>query len=340
MTGKMPVASLLLDGSPIATMGPVLRGLKAPITTNSNGDPMISGPGEPEVHVPSVPGETRNGIVASFRGAVPFNVQVASELYWGGKKDYYRLDQDFGPLRLPYPRMWMEWNIPARGYFQGRKYDHGETKASCACYLYEQDGPTDVPLAEKIITAQFLAHTTGVRMRSTTDQRPVLVNDVALAFAVDHDGRYVGNSLVEMLPDDAPDGDPITEVLIGEAKSNLYICCLALNLINCRNVRHEQAGTIPFKRSGTDKRRGVEPIKYRTIILPGMTVERGYTSRKQREANAAVLRQHMVRGHLKHFTKERPLLGKHVGTYWWNPTVRGNPERGKVIQDYKIGEQE
>jgi hypothetical protein len=113
---------------------------------------------------------------------------------------------------------------------------------------------------------------------------------------------------------------------------------MALNLINCRNVTHAPAGAIPHRRSGSAKRRGEAPIKFRTIVLPGMTVERSNTSRRQREANAAVLRQHMVRGHFKRFTPEAPLLGKHVGTYWWNPAVRGNAKRGQVVQDYRLGE--
>jgi hypothetical protein len=324
---KMPVAALLLEGSPIAMMGPVLKGLKEPGTPGLD---MV-----PEVHVPSIGMTVREHVVTCVREAVPFNVQVAADLYWGNKKDYYRLDKDFGPMRCPYPEMWMEWHIPAEGYFQGEKFHHDEVSAYVGAYLFEKDGPAEVPQAEKVITVQFLALTSGVAMRGSDYSKPLMMNDVALTFAVDNDGLYVANSLIVHYA-----GNPDQyDMLVAEAKSNLYIVGMALNLINCRNVKHAPAGTIPMKRSGTDKRRGVEPIRYRTILLPGMTVERAYATRKQQAANAAVLRQHMVRGHFKTFTREAPLLGKHVGTYWWSPGVRGNPDRGKVVQDYKIGEQ-
>jgi hypothetical protein len=44
---------------------------------------------------------------------------------------------------------------------------------------------------------------------------------------------------------------------------------------------------------------------------------------------------HLVRGHFKTFTPERPLLGKHTGTFWWQPMVRGTDQRF-VVKDYEV----
>ena len=45
---------------------------------------------------------------------------------------------------------------------------------------------------------------------------------------------------------------------------------------------------------------------------------------------------HICRGHFATYTEERPLFGKHVGTYWVPMHVKGNKGRGTVTKDYHI----
>jgi hypothetical protein len=45
---------------------------------------------------------------------------------------------------------------------------------------------------------------------------------------------------------------------------------------------------------------------------------------------------HICRGHFKTFTPDAPLLGRHIGTYWWEPQVRGLKESGTVLKDYRV----
>jgi hypothetical protein len=324
---KMPIAATLLNGGAMSYIGRTLAAVR------QLKEQVVPPPQEQVVHIQPVEPDTQAAALDSLHNVVPFNVQVAADLYWGNKKDYYVLEE-FEPLRMPYPHMWMEWYIPREGYLLGERYAFDHIPVHCAAYLREDDA-SDISGAEKLITAQFLAFTGG--MVSVTGLQPVALNELSLSFAVDHDGRLVRGSCVELYPKGSLPPE-IVGPLRSEALSNLYVCAMALNLINCRNVTHAPAGAIPHRRSGSAKRRGEAPIKFRTIVLPGMTVERSNTSRRQREANAAVLRQHMVRGHFKRFTPEAPLLGKHVGTYWWNPAVRGNAKRGQVVQDYRLGE--
>jgi hypothetical protein len=49
-------------------------------------------------------------------------------------------------------------------------------------------------------------------------------------------------------------------------------------------------------------------------------------------------RQYLARGHFKTYTPDAPLLGRHVGTYWWEPQVRGRKELGSVVKDYALQE--
>ena len=71
-------------------------------------------------------------------------------------------------------------------------------------------------------------------------------------------------------------------------------------------------------------------IRYNTIILPG-----GGTESDGKGGHRATA-LHRVRGHFKTFTKDRPLLGKHVGTYWWGWQVRGSAKHGTVVSDYEL----
>jgi hypothetical protein len=45
---------------------------------------------------------------------------------------------------------------------------------------------------------------------------------------------------------------------------------------------------------------------------------------------------HLCRGHLKHYTEEKPLFGKYSGTFFIPAHVRGNKKNGVVIKNYKL----
>lgn len=323
---KMPIAARLMAGGRIAYMSELLEGVKK--APNSNA-PIVC-------HAVDAP--THKSIMGSLHNAVPFDVQVASELYWGNKKDYYQIDRDFGPMRMPYEAMWMEWKIPNQGYLRGQKYERDSDFGghTCfACYIYTDHAQPHHPRgSEQAITAQMLAWS-PTWLGENDNGTPIALNQVACQWAIDYHGHYVPKSFCCFLPDGLD--REVQHLLTSEAKSNVFVACLALNLINCKNVTTAPSGVIPVRRSGREKRQGVPAVRFHTVVLPGMTVERGKVSRKQSQANADALALHTVRGHFKTFTKEKPLLGKHTGTYWWNPAVRGNAANGKIVQDYKIG---
>lgn len=313
----MPLAAALLQGRHCAYMGKTLAQID-----NDTAKMLVA--------VPPVEPATQARVMRSLRRSVPFDVQMASELYWGQRKEYYSLDDDIGPMRLPYPEMWMEWYIPATGYRGGKRYTEAHTPARFATYLYERRLDEDTVL----VTVQFMAEAQNDN-QPPGKERPILLSEMPFSFEVDQQGTYRHATLTAHQPKDLP-AKPL-RMMTEEANSCLFTVALALNLINCKNVTTAKAGNIAVRRSGREKRQGAQPMAFHTIVLPGMTVERGRVSRRQAAANEEVLRQHMVRGHFKTFTNERPLLGRHTGTYWWNPAVRGNAKRGKVIQDYEIG---
>ena len=45
---------------------------------------------------------------------------------------------------------------------------------------------------------------------------------------------------------------------------------------------------------------------------------------------------HICRGHFATYSPDKPLFGKHAGTFWVPAHVRGNAERGVVAKDYRV----
>ena len=240
-----------------------------------------------------------------------FDIQVADDLIssdaerQGGEAVY----TDFGPMRPPYPHMWLEW----RGQ---------EARGGCieiACYT-----------GEKGVTSggQYVY---GLLLLMSYEGEPIQCLPEQVYLIVDADGFQYGGEVVRDVRDESELAYP------QELRNEILRVKMALSLINCRNVKTAEAGTVTnVGRSGAQKRRGEKAftIRYNTILLPGGGSE--YDAKSGTHRATAL---HRVRGHFKTFTAERPLLGRAVGTYWWGWQLRGDPKRGIVISDYQIDDQ-
>lgn len=265
-----------------------------------------------------VPAVDPYDLVRKMKEAVHFEVNVASELYWRGSQNDYSLKSDFGPLRLPYPTVWMEWSVPPEVVIEGK---------TMATKPFRVGGLlTEVP-HEDGYRIGFVCTLAGTEAGSVAKVSPV-----ALAFTVDDQGRYIdGQKGVSCyFNSDSLDKGTAEDYRVADM-CHLHVACLALNLINCKNVTTEVAGHVPVRRSGAQKRRGQPKIEYRTICLPGSP-----SGGEATDENVGIMPLHRVRGHFKTFTPDAPLLGKCTGTYWWGWQVRGNKENGEIISDYKV----
>lgn len=106
-----------------------------------------------------------------------------------------------------------------------------------------------------------------------------------------------------------------------------------LKIMSCKNIETEIVQP-SGKLNKSRQKKGKKPFlsyKVLTIKAPG-----------QRRAGSVptgtgtAQRVHLCRGHFKTFTAEKPLLGKHTGTYWWQPMVRGKNKKGTVVKDYNV----
>lgn len=110
------------------------------------------------------------------------------------------------------------------------------------------------------------------------------------------------------------------------------------SFLNCKNIEQVKVDP-PEKLQKKRKKRNKKPlVSYYTLRVIPNKMKQNTISSPGKGNNP--YRIHTCRGHFKEFTKEKPLLGKYAGLYWWDPYVRGNKKKGKIIKDYEVGEDE
>ncbi|UOD83348.1 hypothetical protein [Paenarthrobacter ureafaciens] len=102
----------------------------------------------------------------------------------------------------------------------------------------------------------------------------------------------------------------------------------ALALMNCRNVSLRERG------SRNSQGRSAEGDAFHEVVIEGITHRSVGDSGSGAVSGAG--RRHLARGHFKTFTDDAPLMGKHVGTYWWGWQLRGQEGGGDVQKIYKL----
>jgi len=106
---------------------------------------------------------------------------------------------------------------------------------------------------------------------------------------------------------------------------------IAFSLLNCKNITLQKRD-VNVRRN---RRHGKTGIEWRVLHIKHGGSKR--TTVAATVESDRLTRAHLVRGHFKTYTEDKPLLGHAVGRFWWSPNVRGNPERGAIIKDYEIG---
>jgi hypothetical protein len=110
-----------------------------------------------------------------------------------------------------------------------------------------------------------------------------------------------------------------------EAMNRIFF---ALALMNCRNVS--------LRERSSRRSTGAAPTgdAFHEVVIDGSGS--GSRGAGGDTTGSAAGRRHLARGHFKTFTEDAPLLGKHVGTYWWGWQVRGQEGSGVIEKTYKI----
>jgi hypothetical protein len=114
----------------------------------------------------------------------------------------------------------------------------------------------------------------------------------------------------------------------------MFPVLLSISFMHCKNV--EIRPVVPPEKLSRKHHKvyGHELVRYHVLdVQPIRRILDRYRKGTRDDLRRAL---HICRGHFKTFSPDAPLLGRHVGTYWWEPQVRGSKERGTVLKDYRV----
>ena len=101
-------------------------------------------------------------------------------------------------------------------------------------------------------------------------------------------------------------------------------------LLNARNLQQETVA--PPHTRGARRRGDPPPYRYHILKIDPSRARGRTHADGESEAHTAL---HLRRGHWKIFTPTAPLLGKHVGRWWWASHLAGQADR-LVDKDYEV----
>lgn len=233
--------------------------------------------------------------------------------------------REFGHLMLPFPMVWVEWNN-LRGHDSG----FPDMWMGALCVHASQCGQ----LAERWFEASPESFASSLMSNSwmavifMLDNGNVVALPYVLSVDLDESGVLAGLRGADFTGVDHADATAATADLAWEA-------LVAIGWMNCKNVtteRNDRALNVTGRKRNR-ARNASKSLDFHTIILPGAEASQSHGGGSGEVVHT---RLHQVRGHFKTFTPEAPLMGHHVGTYWWGWQVRGKKENGVVVSDYKV----
>ena len=144
---------------------------------------------------------------------------------------------------------------------------------------------------------------------------------------------YFGAKIAKMEP------EPPRQLAHYDAEAMLkYVLpvLFALSLMHCRNVEIRTVEPDGEASRAHRRRHHHRLVRYQVLDIEPMRRilnQAGATDPKGGGLRRALA---ICRGHFKTFTPDAPLFGKHTGQFWWAPHVRGNPDAGIVVNDYRV----
>jgi hypothetical protein len=255
---------------------------------------------------------------------VRVEIDEPMKAYWGAETDeVYTLD-DFGVVRPPYQAMWMEGAMPARsfadsewkntvGHERGFIVWDDENAVTMLMVVWapkETLAPVLIPLSSSYMYGEdgTLERGDGAQWMRGHDSG----SDRSWRDWCERCERYDGGNPF--------DGDN-------------YLVLYALSLMNCKNVKVQDVTRNPKVAKAHKKRHGVPMSRFSRIVLPN---QRNGTGNGHGGGGAAA--KHLVRGHFKTYTTDAPLMGRHVGTYWWGWHARGDSALGNITPEYHVAD--
>lgn len=241
-----------------------------------------------------------------------------------------------GPVRMPYPDMWIEAKTgPVRTLDRGKI-----AVLRFGVRLREIDLTIDDDVAFGAACTLWLELKPGALIRCYN-----------FGIYMDGSGKCVGMDKPhrDLSPTEHDEWERRTEGIFGVGYLDTVIkeqaqydanplpltAVLAVALMNCRNVSLVETPAYKSRASNPSVRKRESRVSYHTIRLPD--TRSGASTTERLASVGQAMPHHLVRGHFKTYTAAAPLMGKLIGTYWWNWQARGAKDNGQVISDYRVG---
>ena len=109
----------------------------------------------------------------------------------------------------------------------------------------------------------------------------------------------------------------------------------ALNAMHVKSVTLEEIVVDEPVRRKRERKYGYKGLVLKRIQLGSLFKHK---TSDAVQSDETVVARHMCRGHFRTYTAERPMLGKHVGTFWVEMHARGSTKRGQIVKDYGFAE--
>lgn len=244
--------------------------------------------------------------------------EAAQFVYQSGRADWSVAEGAFGSMSPPFYDMWIEWQTPSQRYLFGSWHALARNRMAAHVTARGEDLHIEV--------------LTSANQRKPIGMLPISVQIVNAAIPGKASQRVDVYPEIEYLNDARFPGMTREEYGLGLALE-LWPVYLTLGWMNCRNVA--TADVSPNARIAAKRQRRGQPrgLDYKRIILDEGT-RRALTGNRDAERHGK--RLHIVRGHIKHYTAERPLFGKLTGNYWWHQQMRGDATLGRINHEYHV----
>lgn len=242
--------------------------------------------------------------------------------------------KQYGPLRLPYPAMWVEWSAPQEYRAEGRTARNPNSSYALACREVDKEELLAelarlAPVAEARRNLMWASRVVHCHVYAMSRQTGLVYVMGTVLIGTDDLGAYKG--MFRMTYGRyAPEDNAILGQSLAEASRPGLI---AVGLMNCRNVEISHPMSPRLRKTGPRVKR-MPRLSFRTIRLP-LPASASTASKAEVAQNAMPF--HMVRGHFKTYTEDAPLMGRFTGTYWWGAQARGSKANGIVKKDYAVG---
>lgn len=240
------------------------------------------------------------------------------------------------PVRPPYPRTWFEWRntdrVRAAQGYSATEITADEYRSRLRAILPGSDqAEADQTIADlraagatAYVWTDFYARALGRCHLLNVVILPV--DERAMMIPIEADGGgYLTMSLG--VSDGSEDYREQSSVLA-------WYAGFFLAMLHVRNVAVDDHEPDPAIQRARRHRHKQPLLQFKTlrVVTPGSLRQ----SESAPRAETNVVAFHLVRGHFAHYREDRPLFGKHAGTFWVPSHARGTVKAGAVIKDYAL----